>query len=117
MIKKITVTLKGKNVEIHPLTCDVEHGSHEIIWTLDDDSTKNGFADPPITFLDKKAPFIKISGDGKTATCTDANDNNSGVLISYLYQVNLRDTYGPFAYPSSDDPKSGGDPYIRNQPK
>ena len=117
MTTTIIVKLEGKNVHIQPLTCDMEPGSHKIQWILEDESRRCDFAEPPITFIDKDAPFIRLSRDGKTATCTDANENNSGTLISYRYQVHLISSTGSFTYPSRDDPKSSGDPYIRNRPK
>ncbi len=113
----IHVKLKGKTITIKPMSYDMKHGSNQIKWKLDDDSEKCDFADPPITFDDPHAPMTHMSPNGMIATCTDDNQNDTGAPISYGYQVHLTSSAGSITYPSNENPKSDGDPYIRNKPK
>ena len=118
MKKIITVKLNNKNeISIDPLSCDVEFGSHQIEWKMKDDSEEFDFADPPVTFDNTLAPMRNISPNGRTATCTDNNQNGGKQAISYSYNLHRIGPEGPGAPPAKKDPALDGTPAIRNKPK
>lgn len=115
----IHVKSQSFSFDVDQLNCEVMHGEHQITWILPVGGVRFEFADPPLSFYgENPLPFFRQPGnDSQSVTYTDRNQNSTGKVISYAYQVHLKAGNVLITYPyMRNSPLTPGDPYIRNRP-